>query len=336
MRIGTKFACLFLVFCVAQLAAQTFVLPTPNRAVLTAGREASYFAPTPGRTWRSGTFGCVRTEGFQLHEGLDILYTKRDRRGEPLDAIYAAAPGRVVYINTSPGLSNYGRYIVVQHQIEGLPVFTTYAHLSRIATGLKTGATVRQGQTIGVMGRSTNTRQAIGKERAHLHFEIGLRLNTRYAAWHAASLKGTRNDHGNWHGRAFAGIDPWLVFKNEQKLGAKFSLLEMIRAEKELCRVLVRDTSFSWSREYAPLVRRNAVADREGVAGYEIALNAYGVPFQLVPRARSEIGTGPKVKLLSVNQKEQQANPCKKLVTRQGGAWQLTNAGAQLIDLLVY
>ena len=76
------------------LGAHVFVLPTPNRAIFTPGAEADYFVPTPGRTWTSGTFGCVRSEGFQMHEGLDIKHTKRDIRGEPLDPIYAAAEGR--------------------------------------------------------------------------------------------------------------------------------------------------------------------------------------------------------------------------------------------------
>lgn len=148
------------------MAAQTFVLPTPNRAIYTPGGEAEYFAPTPGRPWTAGTFGCVRTGGTQLHEGLDIKYTKRDKRLEPIDPIFAAAAGKVAYLNPSPGLSNYGRYIVLQHEIEGVPIFTTYAHLSAIQSGLKVGAAVRSGQTIGTMGRSTNTREAIGKDRS--------------------------------------------------------------------------------------------------------------------------------------------------------------------------
>ena len=51
---------------------QVFQLPTPNRALFEPGSEADYFTPTVGRTWPSGTFGCVRSEGWQMHEGLDI------------------------------------------------------------------------------------------------------------------------------------------------------------------------------------------------------------------------------------------------------------------------
>jgi hypothetical protein len=99
---------------------------------------------------------------------------------------------------------------------------------------------------------------------------------------------------------------------------------------------MVRDTRFSWLKENTPLIRKNATAEREGVAAYEISLDFNGVPFLLVPRAKSEIGEGPRVELLSVNEKEQKLRPCRKLVTKQGAKWKLASAGSQLIDLLLY
>ena len=171
--------------CVPLVATgATFVLPTPNRAIFKSGAEAEYFTPTPARTWESGTFGCVRSEGTQMHEGLDIKAVHRSSKGEPLDAIYAAAGGKVAYINSNSGLSNYGKYIVLEHQIQGLRIYTLYAHLSKVADGLRTGASVKQGQAIGVMGRTTNTRTRISKERGHLHFEIDFRLNSRFTTWY--------------------------------------------------------------------------------------------------------------------------------------------------------
>ena len=271
-----------------------------------------------------------------MHEGLDIKHTKRNLKGEPIDAIYAAAEGKVAYINSNTGLSNYGKYVVLEHRIDGIPVYTTYAHLSSLAAGLSVGDKVRKGQTIATMGRTSNTRQAISKERAHLHFEICVRINDRYSTWHNTTMKGYRNDHGNWNGRNFIGVDPRQVFLEQEKLGAKFSFLEFVRKRTELCRVLVRDTKFSWLRHYTPLVKRNAVADKEGVAAYEISLDFNGLPYVLVPKAKSEIKSGPKIQLLSVNEKEQSARPCRKLVTRRNGKWELSTSGSQLINLLVY
>jgi hypothetical protein len=325
VRFSTAFTTLLLTCALAQ--AEMFVLPSPNRALFKPGAEDEYFVPTPGKTWTSGTFGCVRTDGHQLHEGLDIKCTKRDRRGEPADPIFAAASGKVAYLNPTAGLSNYGKYIVLQHDIEGIPIYTA---------GLNVGEPVKQGQEIATMGRTTNTRQPITKDRAHVHFEIDLRLNDRFAAWHTAKLPGERNDHGNWNGKNLAGIDPRLILLDQQRLGSKFSLLEFIRSRPELCRVIVRDTKFPFLRDYPSLIHRNAKADKEGVAGYEISLDFNGVPFSLTPRAKSEIGPGPRFQLLSVNENEAAINPCRKLVLKRGAAWQLSNAGTQLLDLLTF
>jgi murein DD-endopeptidase MepM/ murein hydrolase activator NlpD len=316
--------------------AEEFALPSPNTAIYKAGGEDDYFVATPGRDWASGTFGCVRTDGRQIHEGLDIKCTQRDQHGEPTDPVYASASGRVAYLNSKPGLSNYGRYVVLQHHIEGLPIYTLYAHLSRFAEGLSAGDRVKQGQVIAIMGRTSNTRQGISKERAHVHFEIVLRLNDRFTAWHKARLPGQRNDHGNWNGRNFAGLDPRLILLEEKKLGAKFSLLDFVRNRTELCRVLVKDTHFQFLTDYARLIRRNPAADKNGVAGYEIAFDYNGVPFQLIPRSRAEIKGGGKIQLISVNEAEEKANPCRSLVVKRRGDWELARNGEQLLDLLVY
>src|SRR5438105_1313092 len=95
-------------------SAQTFILPTPNRAIINdGGTSEKYLVGTTGKSWESGGYGCVRSDGFKMHEGLDIRCTQRDKRGEPIDPVVASAAGTVAYINTKPSLSNYGRYIVI-------------------------------------------------------------------------------------------------------------------------------------------------------------------------------------------------------------------------------
>ena len=195
---------------------------------------------------------------------------------------------------------------------------------------------MKQGQAIGVMGRTTNTRTRISKERGHLHFEIDFRLNSRFTTWYASRFKGSRNDHGLWNGRNLAGMDPRAILLEQQKLGDKFNLLDWVRNRTELCRVVVRDINFAFLKENTPLVLRNPKAEKAGAAGYEIALDFNGVPFQLIPRSQAEIGSGPRIQLLSVNEKEQRAHPCRDLVVRKGGKWQLTAGGTQLLDLLTH
>src|SRR6266516_2573153 len=140
----------------ALVSAQVFQLPTANHALFEPGKEENFFAGTVGKPWTSGTFGCVRSGGWQMHEGLDIRCLTRDKRGEPIDQVMATADGTVVYFNTRPSLSNYGNYLVVRHQIEGTEIFSLYAHLKEVPPGLKIGQAVKAGETIATMGRTTN------------------------------------------------------------------------------------------------------------------------------------------------------------------------------------
>ncbi len=113
-------AALFLGLGASLLAQQPFQFPTANHALYDNGNELKFFAPTaPDKPWTTGSFGCVRTDGRQMHEGLDIRCLQRDRRGEPTDPVMATADGMVVYFSMKPALSNYGRYIVIRHVIEG-------------------------------------------------------------------------------------------------------------------------------------------------------------------------------------------------------------------------
>ena len=115
-----------------------FQLPTANHNLFIAGNELKFFAPTaPDKPWTSGSFGCVRNDGQRLHEGLDILHLQTDKRGEPTDPVMAADDGTVVYINLKPSLSNYGNYVVVRHVVEGMEIYSLYAHLSAVQPGLK-------------------------------------------------------------------------------------------------------------------------------------------------------------------------------------------------------
>jgi peptidoglycan LD-endopeptidase LytH len=317
-------------------SAQPFQFPTGNRALLRPGGEEQFLVGTVGKPYMTGRFGCVRTDGHQMHEGLDIKCEQRNRRGEPLDPVLATADGSVAYVNSKAGLSNYGKYVVLRHHIDGLEVYSLYAHLSDIQRGLQAGNPVKAGQQIGVLGHTSNTHQGISKDRAHVHFEIDLLANDRFPAWYKATFPDQRNDHGAWNGLNLLGLDPRLILLTQASESGRFNLAQFVRDQAELCRVLVRNANFPWLHRYTALVHRNPVAEREGAAAYEIALNYNGVPFQLTPRAASEIRPGPKYQLLSVNETEERDHPCRKLVLRARGHWELTPAGIHLLDLLTY
>ncbi|NJL19446.1 MAG: M23 family metallopeptidase [Bdellovibrionaceae bacterium] len=195
--------------------AQTldFQWPTENRA-LAEGRLEEFYQPTIRNRLISGQYGFVRTSGPEppryferFHEGLDIRPVRRDAAGEPLDPVSAAAAGVVRYVNNRPGASNYGRYVVVEHPVGGHRVFTFYGHLARV--GVAAGAEVARGGELGILGY---TGTGITKERAHLHFEVTFRIQEDYAKWYVERGKKfgeeSRNDHGDWNGLAFLGVDP--------------------------------------------------------------------------------------------------------------------------------
>jgi murein DD-endopeptidase MepM/ murein hydrolase activator NlpD len=329
-------AVLVLFFCAHLFAQEPFHLPTANHAIFEPGNELKFFAPTaPDKPWTSGSFGCVRDNGRQMHEGLDIRHLQTNWRGEPTDPIMATADGTVMYFSMRPSLSNYGNYIVIRHVVEGIEVYSLYAHLSAIRSGLKIGQQVKVGEVIATMGRTSNA-TAIAKERAHVHFELNLFINDRFADWFPTAFPNERNDHGIWNGQNLCGIDPREIFLEEHFEGTKFSLLNFIRGQTELCRVLVRATNFPFLKRYPMLVLPNPTAQKEGAAGYEVALNLNAVPFVLMPRAASEIKSNAKFQLLSVNETEEKANPCRHLVVKRGSRWQLTDDGLRELKLLTY
>jgi murein DD-endopeptidase MepM/ murein hydrolase activator NlpD len=324
--------------CLIALAAQAqpFRLPTANHALFEKGGEERFFVGTVGKPWVTGTFGCVRSGGWQMHEGLDIRCLQRDGHGESTDPVLAAADGTVVYISSRPSLSNYGNYLILQHQVEGLEVYSLYAHLREIRQDLRVGQLVKAGETVAIMGRTANTRDSITKDRAHVHFELNLLVNDRFASWYKKTFPGQRNDHGEWNGQNLLGIDPRAILLAEHEADARFSLLTFLQGQTELCRVLVRKRYFPWLKRYASLVRPNPRAEKEGVAGYEIALNFNGVAFELIPRAASEIKGKGKFQLISVNEAEYHKNPARRLVAKRGARWELTSHGLNLLEMLTF
>lgn len=315
-------------------AAEIFQLPTANHALFQAGGEENFLVGTVGKPWTSGGFGCVRSDGWKMHEGLDIRAIQHDRNGEPADPVKATADGEVAYVNNRPSLSNYGNYVVLRHRVQDLEIYAIYAHLSVIRKDLAAGTRVKQGEVIATMGRTSNTRERISKDRAHVHFELNLFLNDRFDGWHQKNMPDQRNDHGRWNGINMLGLDPRLILLGQT--ATNFSLVGFIQAQPDLCRVVVRTTDFPFLHRYQALIQKNPTAEKQGVVGYEMALNFNGVPTRLIPRAASELKSTAKLQLLSVNEAEYRRCPCRKLVVRRGTSWELSEGGRRLIGLITY
>jgi hypothetical protein len=184
------------------------------------------------------------------------------------------------------------------------------------------------------MGRTANTRETISKERAHLHFEVGIRLSAHFAQWHARHRKGQRNDHGDWNGQNLVGLDCAALLLARHRAGEKFSLLDHLRAMPELCRVFVRTDKLPIAARMQPLVVPNPRVKAEGLHGYEIALSAEGIPLMMIPRTKAEYPLSAKLTVLRVDDAVARADTCRKLLTPRSGKWQLSTTGTDLLELM--
>ncbi|MFM1557088.1 MAG: M23 family metallopeptidase, partial [Limisphaerales bacterium] len=186
----------------------------------------------------------MRNTRTRIHEGIDIRALHRDNRNEPTDLVQAARNGVVTHINSNVAASNYGKYIVLRHVIEGLQAYSLYAHLSEIAEGLKVDQSVTGGDTLGILGRTTNTKDAISKDRAHLHFEIGLQINTRFESWFQHWYTGGKNHHGAWNGMNLLGLDAADIL--QQDTAGNFNFTSHISRQPVLCRVRIHQAQLEW------------------------------------------------------------------------------------------
>src|SRR4051812_33885993 len=157
--------------------------PTPNTAWAEGKPPTAYLQDAGSGDPESGTFGGVRSGGAQFHEGIDIKAVAHDRHGEPTDNVLAAMAGVVRHICSSAGDRSYGRYIVLEHPDATPGIYTLYAHLARIAPGLRSGDSVTRGQVIATMGHSSGG-YMIPRDRSHLHFEIGVMVTRNFQAWY--------------------------------------------------------------------------------------------------------------------------------------------------------
>lgn len=126
------------------------------RVVKPAGAAVTYkgvellLMPATGSCLSSG-YG---NRNGKLHKGIDYFPLGGD--GDVL----AAADGVIVQTVTR---SDYGNMLVVDH---GNGVYTLYAHLARFGSGVREGASVRQGQALGPIGNTGSS------SVVHLHWEV--------------------------------------------------------------------------------------------------------------------------------------------------------------------
>ena len=309
------------------------VWPTPSRAYWEGKGFAAFVQPTASGEVTSGLYGCRRSGGAQFHEGVDIKPTQRDRQGEPTDPIFAVMDGVVRYVNAQAGESSYGRYIVLEHPSVSPSVFTLYGHLRRVAPGLKAGQSVARGESIGTMGRSAST-YAIPKDRAHLHFEIGVWLTRDFQSWYDWKKFGSKNEHGLWNGMNLLGVDP-LAFFDAYRAGKLRSVQDFFAGMREAVRlrIAVAKTPDFVSR-YPALLTKGIVEGAFG--GWEISFNEMGVPYAWTPLSPMDVvDMRPgEIRVAATNDALLRANDCKSLVFSKRGRQAIGSDLESVLQLL--
>jgi murein DD-endopeptidase MepM/ murein hydrolase activator NlpD len=262
--------------------------PTPNRAFFEGRGIEAFIQPTASGILESGLFGGTRKDGLRFHEGIDLKALSRDKNGEPIDPVFAVLPGVVRYINTIPGNSDYGRYIVIEHTGAAPAVYSLYAHLRAVQPGLRVGDSTGRGQRIGTLGRSSST-IALPKAQAHLHFEMGVRVTDNFQAWYDSRGLGGKNHHGLHNGYNLMGFDP-LDFFRKWRSGTvgDFQAYFAQMQQAVRVRVVTREVP-DFVRRYPSLLVKPLPADGRAIGGWEIACNPTGLPFAWTPLSMADV-----------------------------------------------
>lgn len=328
----SRFLALFLA-AVTSASALDLRLPTDNGALL-VGDGAGYFQfvdrdfeGVKSTPWEGGQFGFVRDARrvgqriafARFHEGMDVKPTQRDAKGNPLDDIHPILPGTVVYVTASAGQSNYGRYIVVQHDLTEGAFFSLYAHLA--SSNVTVGDKVTHSSVLGRMGY---TGSGIDQRRAHLHVELNLLLNPDFEAWHASHFR-SPNHHGPYNGMNLLGVDLQALYKAHQKNPA-ITLSEFIRGNEAWFELTVPATAkmdfikrYPWLRD-VPTGPVNA---------WKIRCTRWGLPVSV--RAADQAVQKPVVSWVKDDPIPHYYNT-RGLVSNSG---QITVSGLQFAQLMI-
>jgi murein DD-endopeptidase MepM/ murein hydrolase activator NlpD len=335
-------ACVFLLSAIS-LPGEThsldLALPTDNDALFHGGGPDFYqyverdYKGVKSTPWEGGQYGFVRdpvetNAGVvysRFHEGIDIRPLQRDAHGEPVDEVRAIATGKVVHTSLVPGYSNYGKYVVIEHQWDGANYYSLYGHLSEIA--VQPGTLVERGRPIGRMG---HTGTGINQARAHLHLELNLMLSHQFNGWHQTFFPNEPNHHGIYNGLNLAGLDIaqfYLALRKDPSM----SVAKFVRAEVAFYTVAVpRSSYFELPTKYPWLLAKESGPSTQS---WLVSFAASGLPVKIEPSPRAV--SQPEVvwtKKTSVD--------CSYLtrgdVAGRGRAAHLSDTGKRLMRLLTF
>jgi murein DD-endopeptidase MepM/ murein hydrolase activator NlpD len=323
----------------AQSDALDLVLPTDNDALFHGGGPAFYqyvernYKGVKSTPWEGGQYGFVRNpmqtaEGIvytRFHEGIDIRCVHRNASGEPIDQVHAIAGGRVVYINSTAGHSNYGKYIVIEHRWGGSPYYSLYAHLSAI--DVQTRQKVQRGQRIAVMG---HTGTGIDRARAHVHLELNLMISRHFQAWYDHFYKNDPNYHGLYNGINLQGMDIARLYLELRK-NPSLTIPQFLEEEETFYKVTVpRSGHFDLPRLYPWMLHGRA--DKKTLS-WEVSFTRSGLPLRIEPSDQPV--SGPQLTYVKKTAIDY-SHLTHEDIAGRGKRAHLTGQGEQMMRLLTY
>jgi Peptidase family M23 len=320
------------------LSAVELQRPTENHHLFTGEPEKFYmyvdrtFEGEVTKPWEGGSFGYVRTPIrlgqdvvlTKFHEGIDISPTKRDKAGNPLDLVMAVTPGTVVHTSDIAGRSNYGKYVVVEHAIDGDSFYSVYAHLAEITA--KPGDAVKSGSVLGRMGYTGDGFNR-SNVRAHLHLEMCLLMSRHFDGWHTAFSGGT-NFHGNFNGMNLAGMDVASLFLEHRK-NPELRIQDFVKASPAYFKVTMpRTDRWDFAERHRWMVKGDLSTP---TPSWELSFTATGLLTGISPSPRQ---VAEPVVTAVRNSRIGHRHLTRGLIDGQGNGAALTRSGKQLIALL--
>lgn len=327
---------------------QRLVTPTPQQNLLEPDAPG-VLQPTGSGRLESAKFGTTRTaqrngRSFPaFHEGVDIAATARDRKGIATDPVFAVAEGRVAFVNTVGGNSTYGKYVVIEHpdpslgmisRRDGEPtpavVYTLYAHMADIRLGIRPGHAVSPGDVLGTLGHTSSTQPPIPVERSHLHWEVGVTLNSRF------EIKGRaekiKPDFGNYNGANLFAFDPLHFFAAHSR-DPGLTMAAYLATVPPACEVVLRGKTPDYFRRF-PALWQGAPHDGGPIW---LALSESGAPLAGRNATAAEVGLlGNQRQAVVRVYPEVLGRNGRAYVAQYGAKWQFTDKGRQWADLFFY
>jgi|AntRauTorckE6833_2_1112554.scaffolds.fasta_scaffold09057_4 murein DD-endopeptidase MepM/ murein hydrolase activator NlpD len=313
------------------------VLPTQNHHLFTGELDRFYmyvdrnFEGEVSKPWQGGSFGFVRSprrvDGkvvmTRFHEGLDIAPVKRDKAGNPLDLVMSISDGVVAHTSPISGRSNYGRYLVIEHEWEDSKVYSLYAHLAEITVA--PGDRVKAGSVVGRMGY---TGVGLNRTRAHLHFELGFLMSRDFQGWYDQYFA-TRNYHFNFNGMNIAGIDVASFYLEHRKNPElRFSDFVLSRPTQFKVTIPAGGEEPEFLARY-PWMKRDG---SEAAVSWEVGFAATGHVISFTPTERSV----PKPVLTHLRPSDiNQSYLTRGLIQGEGESASLSTNGKRLLSLVL-